>query len=316
MDPFTIGAIAAPIIGGMIGNSQAQGSLDAANQARQQALAQYLGIDIPTLESQMLNLQQYQSAGTLDPILEQLVQQGDTALAGVSTDPRLRQEQMSALESIAGLASGNPTQADTAGFELARQNAAAEMQAKNNQVLQEMAQRGQAGSGAELLAKLKNNQSGAQMLQKVQLEQAQAMQQARLAALQQQSNMASNLRNQDYGEASNLAKARDVIANFNAQNAQSVGARNVAAQNQAQAGNLQNAQQISSANTGLLNQQQTHNKGLQQTQFQNQMQRANGIAGQYGNQAIGNQQQAANTAAMWGNIGQGIGTGLTGFAKK
>lgn len=153
MDPLTIGAIAAPVVGGILGNQAAQGSLNEAAAARAAALAQFANIDLPTLESQLLNLQQYQSAGTLDPALEQALQLGDTSLAGVSTDPRLRQSQMQALESIAGLASGNPTQADLAGYELARQNAAAEVQAKNNQVLQEMAQRGQAGSGAELLAK-------------------------------------------------------------------------------------------------------------------------------------------------------------------
>lgn len=163
---------------------------------------------------------------------------------------------------------------------------------------------------------MKSTQSGAQMLQQAELEQAKAMQQARLAALQQQSSMASSLRGQDYEQAANLAKARDAIAQFNAQNSAQVNAANTQAKNTAQAANLQNAQQISSANTGLMNQQQAQNKGLIQQQFQNQMALAQGKAGQYNNQANAAQNQAANTASMYGTIGQGIGTGLTGLIKK
>lgn len=307
------GAVAAPVIGGLVGADQVGRDRDAANAARAQALAQYAGISIPEAQDMMLNLQQYQSQGQLDPALEQIMNLGPSAMEQISGDPRLRQEQMNALNSIAGLASGNPTMADTAGFELARQNSAAEMQAKNNQVLQEMQQRGQAGSGAELLAKLQNNQAGAQMMQKAQLEQAQAMQQARLQALQQQANMAGNIRTQDYGEASNLAKAKDAISQFNAANAQSVGSRNTGAKNTAQQANLANQQQIANLNTQTMNNQQIQNKGQAQQTFNNEMALAGGKAGQLNNQAAAAQQQAGATAGMWAGIGQGVGTGLAGY---
>lgn len=313
---LTIGAIAAPVVGGLIGAGQAGADRDAANAARAQALAQYAGISVPDAQQMMLNLQQYQSQGQLDPALEQIMNLGPSAMEGISSDPRLRQEQMKALEGFSGLASGNPTSADMAGFELARQNSAAEMQAKNNQVLQEMQQRGQAGSGAELLAKLKNNQSGAQMLQNAQLEQAKAMQQARLQALQQQANIAGSVRQQDYGEDSNLAKAKDAIAQFNAQNSQAVGARNTAAQNTAQQGNLANNQQIANLNTQTMNNQQIANKGQAQNTFNNQITLASGKAGQLNNQANAASQQAGQTAGMWAGIGQGVGTGLSALLNK
>lgn len=311
-----VGAIAAPVIGGMIGAGEAAQDREAADRARREALLQYSTIDLPSMEQQLLNLQQYQSQGTLDPYLEQLISMGPSAMEQVSTDPRLRQEQMSALESIANLAQGNPQQGDLAGYELARQNVAGELNAQNNSVLQNMQQRGMAGSGAELLAKLKNNQSGAQMLQEAQLKQAQDMQAARMQALQAQSSMASNLRNQDYGEASNLAKAKDAIAQFNAQNAQGVNSRNTATQNNAQAGNLTNAQNIANLNTETQNKQQIHNKGLVQDKFNNQMTLANAKAGQYGNQASAADTKAGQTASMWAGMGQGVGTGLAAYANK
>lgn len=306
----------ASLAGAVIGANQAGKDRDAANNARAAALAQYAGISIPEAEDMMLNLQQYQSQGELDPRLEQIMNLGPSAMEQVSTDPRLRQSQMSALEQYTQMAEGRMNPADQAAFELARQNAAGEQQARQNAILQEMQQRGQAGSGAELLAKLKSNQSGAQMLQQAQLEQAQAMQQARMQALAQQAQLGGQVRQQDFGEASDVAQAKDLIARTNAANAQSVGARNVAAQNQAMAANLQQRQNVANMNTELLNKQQIQNKQLPQQTFQNQMQLAGAKAGQYGQQAQAAQQQAGQTAGMWATIAQGAGTALSAFGKK
>lgn len=306
-----IGGVAT-VGGGLIGASEAGKSRDAANAARAQALAQYAGISVPEAEQMMLNLQQYQSAGTLTPEMQELISQGPTAMEQISLDPNVRAQQMAALEGMAGFASGQPTSADMAGFELSRQNVAGEAQAKSNQILQQMAQRGQAGSGAELIAQLQNAQSGASMLQQSQLQQAQAMQQAKLQALQQQSGMAGQLRQQDYGEQSNLAQARDSISRFNAANAQQVGGANVQARNQAQASNLAAKQNLMNSNAQLLNQQQQHNKQLEQQKFNNQLALAGAKSGQYQSTAAAQQQQAGQTAGMWGTIGQGVGTAIAG----
>lgn len=316
MDPFTIGAIAAPVVGGLLGGSAGSSANDAARRQREAALAEFANIKLPTVADQSLSLEDYQNAGLLTPEMLEAIGLGDTALAGVSTDPRLKAEQMQALAQIAGFASGNPTSADMAGFELARQNVGAELNAQNNKVLQDMQQRGVAGSGAELLAKLKNNQIGAQTLANQQMEEAKAMQAARMQALQQQANMASGIRSQDYNEASNLANARDAIAKYNAQNSQNVAATNVGARNNAQAANLQNAQNISNMNTQTANQQQQHNKGLIQQNFQNQMNLAGAKAGIQQNNANATQQQGANTAGQWATIGQGAGEILANFNKK
>lgn len=316
IDPITIGSVALPVLGGIMGQNASSGDAAAARRMYEQALAQYAGINIPSINDQSLSLEDYINQGTLSPEMLQAISLGDTNLAGISTDPRLRSSQTQALEQLANLASGQMTPGEEAGFTLARNNAASEMQAKNAQLMQEMQQRGQAGSGAELLSRLKANQSGAQMLQDAQLKEAQAIQQARQQALAQQANLASNIRSQDYGEASALANARDTIARYNAQNSQNVAATNVGAKNQAQATNLQNAQNIANMNTQTGNQQQMHNKGLIQQNFQNQM----NLAGAKANAMTGNaqqlNQQAANTAGMYAGVGQGIGNILAGINKK
>jgi len=56
-------AALAPIIGGLIGNEQARGSRTDAENARKEALSQFSQIKPPTVEEQMLALQQYQEQG-------------------------------------------------------------------------------------------------------------------------------------------------------------------------------------------------------------------------------------------------------------
>lgn len=308
--PFAIGAIAAPIIGGVIGSGQAQDSADAANNARKEALAQFANIALPDIEKQRLNLEQYTNLGTYNPELEALVNAQNTNLENVSLDPRLRNEQMRALESMSGIAESGMTPQDAAAFELARRNAAAEGEAKQQQILQNMQARGQGGSGAELMARLQSNQSGADRLQQAQLEEAAKKQQARMQALTQQANMAGSIRSQDYGQQTDLARAQDAINQFNTANSQSVNARNTSTKNQGQLNNLTRAQELANMNVNTRNQQQTSNKGLEQQQFQNQLSKAAGSSGQYAGMASANDKQAQNTAGMWGTIGQGVGTGI------
>ena len=252
-------------------------------------------------------------AGTLTPEMIELINQGDTSLVEISTDPRLRQSQLQSLEGLEQLATQGMTAGDQAAFELARRNAASEAQAKQNQILQNMQQRGQGGSGAELLASLTNSQSSADRLQQAQLQEAQARQNARQQALVQQANAASGLRGQDYNEASAMAQARDQIARFNAANSQNVAQTNTQARNQAQLQNLTNAQSLRNMNTGLSNEQQQFNKQLQQTDFNNKRALAGDKAGAFTGAASAADTRAAQTAGMYATIGQGVGSALSAF---
>lgn len=314
MSAALIGAIAAPIIGGLMGQDAARSQVKDAKNARAQALAQYAGIDLPSLAEQKLNLETLQSAGELTPEMEQALSLGSSAMEQISADPRLKAMQMSALEQMAGVAEKGMSPADMAAFELARKKAASENQAMQAQILQNMQARGQGGSGAELIARLKGAQSAADSLQDAQLEQARQQQAARMQAMSQLGNMSTQVRQQDVGEQSDVARAKDLVSRFNLENQQGVGQRNVGSRNQAQAANLQNQQNILNQNVALRNQQQQANKQLLQQQFNNQLALASGRAGQYQGVAQAAQNQAANTAGMYSGIGQGVGTALAGFA--
>jgi hypothetical protein len=257
-------------------------------------------IKLPELEK--LFLDQLSSAGELTPELEQAILQQSSAMEGVSTDPRLKSQQMSALEQLAGIAETGMSPADQAAFELARRNSAQEEQARQGQILQEMQARGQGGSGIELISRLKSNQSAADRLQEAQLQQAQAQQQARMQALGQVGNLSSQVREQDFGEQERIARATDMINQFNAQNQQGVQSRNVGSKNQAMQANLQNQQNILNQNVGLRNKQQQFNKGLSQQQFQNELAKQQARSGQVGSLSNSYAQSAANAGALEGQL--------------
>ena len=298
------------IIGGIIGDDKAKGQSRAAERRLQEALEEFRRIKTPNIEEQKLDLENYQYLADLMPMLEGVETLGPSGYEQISVDPRLKAEQMSALEKLSGLSESGLTPADIAALEQVRRGAASEAEAKQGQILQEMQQRGQGGSGAELIARLKAAQSGADRQSAEGLEIAKMAQQRALEALSQSANLAGSLRGQEYNEQSDLAKARDIVNRFNTENRQSVQQRNVGTQNQAQQFNLQNRQNMANQNVGLRNQQQQYNKELLQQQFQNQLQRAQGISGQLGNLATVNQQNAGRIAQQYAAIGQGIDQGL------
>lgn len=298
------------VIGPIVGQGQAQGQLDAANDARQAALQQYLGINVPSIASQQLNLQQYQNAGNLTPQMEQALQQGPNAMAGIQTDPRLVQAQMAALSQLSTTGAMGMTPGEQAALTQAQNNAAAQAQAKSGQILNQFAARGMGGSGAELAAQLSNSQNSAQQLANNSNQVAQNAQQNALQAMSQAGQLGGQMQSQQFGQQADIARAQNLINQFNTQNSQAVQNQNVGASNQAALRNLLNNQNLMNQNTGLSNQQQQYNKQLQQQQFNNQMARASGVAGQYQGIAGADQQQAGRTADMWAGVGRGVDTGV------
>lgn len=307
-----LGAVAPQLISGLIGQDQASKDANKARGLLQDNASRIMGIELPDVEKQRLALQQYVSAGEYNPeILQQLQQYAPSALENIQLDPRLRQSQMTALESMSDRAMGKMSDADMAAFELARKKAAGETQAKSAQILQQMQARGQGGSGAALAAQLSNAQAGGNMLQDAGLQEAVAQQKAREAALMNMGNMANSLRSQDYGEQANLANSRNAINQMNTNQSNQLAQGNVATKNQAALTSLNNRQSLANQNTGLANQQQIANKGLLQQQYQNRLGQAQAAAGQNSALAQNYNQNAAGTAGMWGGIGQAAGTAFT-----
>lgn len=303
-------AIGAPIIGGLLGADVAGSANSEAKRLRDQALSQYQGINPPTLEEQQLNLLSPEYIGNYQAQQEGAIGEGPSAMEGVSTDPRLQQAQMAALQQLSDIGQAGMTPAEAAALRTARRASAGEAQAKSSQITQEMARRGMGGSGAELAAQLQNAQSSADRQSQASDQEMQAAQARALQALSQTGSLSGQIQNQQFNQQSDIARAKDAINQFNTQNQQNVQQRNVAATNQAALRNLQEQQRIGEAGAAVKNVQQQANKGLLQTQFNNQLGLAGAKAGQYQNSAAATQQAGANLGQMYAGVGNGVGTGI------
>lgn len=306
--------IALPMITSYLGNQAGAGDRKNAEAARQAALAAFEGVNIPDAEKMKLYLEQLSNSGQLSPEQEQLINQSGTSFEGIALNPALKAKQEQALAQMSQISEKGYTPEDQAIQEMARKKAADMAQAEKEAALMKAQSTGTYSSGAALMAQLDAGQKGANRLQDAALQEAARSAQARLAATEQLGNMSTSMRSQDYGEQAQLAQAKDAIARYNAQNAQSVNARRTQANNAAQQYNLGNAQRIADQNVALRNQQQQYNNNLIQQNFQNQMQRASGMAGQYQANAANYQQQAGNTAAGWGQVGQGLGSAYANYS--
>ncbi len=88
--------------------------------------------------------------------------------------------------------------------------------ARRRAILSEMQQRGAAGSGAELAARLASADSAAERNSEDSQETAARGEARRDAAIGARANLAGQMRDQSYRRQSNLAQARDGVSRFNA----------------------------------------------------------------------------------------------------
>lgn len=302
MWPAVAAAVGGNLIGGIMGDRAGKRQQRSADAARAQALAQFANISAPDIKDQELFYEMLQNTGDLNLTNEAYV--GDVQSELENLDPRLRQAQLQALSQIAGIAdAGGLTDADYAmQRELAREVEGA-AKARDAAILQDMAQRGVAGSGMELAARLRGAQGASERMAS---EDDKLLSQAlnrQMQASQQAANMAGNVRGLDTNEA----QAMDNIRRFNLQNQQNFQGRNIDRTNQAERFNLQNQQRIADTNVGMRNQQQEANTGLQQQRFRNEMDLAQGRAGIQTKAASAADLRAGQQASMWAGLGQGIG---------
>lgn len=309
------------ILGGLIGQQNAKDDYGRSEALRQQALQQFQDLYVPTREEQEIALNPYQYQGDFDPLRESAVDLGPSEYESINLDPATRDAQMAALAQMQEMAS-NPeaTAMDRARMAGITADANRAAQGQRAAVMQNMRQRGLAGSGMELVAQMQANQGAAEQANREGMAlQAQAQQRA-LDALYNSAGLAGDIRGQDTRQAENKAAAIDAINRFNAQNQQGVRGRNTDRMNQAGLRNLDSRQQMQNANTDLRNQQQTYNKGLYQTQFGNELVKKQGLSGQYGQMADYRQNKADRTVDQYAGYGRGfdkaLETGANMYAKK
>lgn len=316
MEPVTALAIGGGIqtIGGLLGGSKAAKEQKKARKALEAALAQFNAVQLPNIESMKFTPEQLQYLGDYAPELEQAVSLGPSAMEDIALDPRLRSAQLAALDKLSQIGEADGiTDADRAALEVARRKAAGQESAMQQQILQNMQQRGLSGSGAELIARLKGAQSAADRLSQEDLDIVQNAQQRALAALTQAGSLGGQIRSQEFGEQEAVARAKDIVNQFNTQQEMARQSRNVGAKNQAALRNLTTQQELEGRNVGIRNEGNLRNLNLAQQNFENQYRLAAGKAGMGAQMANQYNQQAATQAGLYGGIGQAVGGAISNY---
>jgi len=280
----------------------------AAQSAAQRGIDAFESVKIPTIEEQQIILQTPELMGQYTPEQISAMQMSVDGIETLGPQDSTVKAQQSALDEISEMAEGGLTEADMAARRQIERDVNQSSRARQKSILNEMAQRGTLGSGMELAAQLKGNQQAMAAEAEASDRLLQQVENARRAALSQKANMAGQMRGQETAEGSDKLKAQKEIERFN------LGLRHqdAAERNRAQMINLQAKQSQEDLRAANVNRMEQHNKGLSQTQFQNQMQQASGVAGQY--RAQGQAAQAAanaeaqKQAGMAGSIANLAGT--------
>lgn len=310
MDPITLALMGGGVASSLYGMYQQGQANDQARKDTEKALEQYLSLHVPDPEEQKLELQHYQVTGQLSPKLEQAIKADPSAFDQIVKNQKYSQAQDRALGQLQSLGEeGGLSLSDKADLQAQLTTNSNKDKANREAITDQMARQGKGGSGMELQAQLAGTQATGDRDAQARLATLGSARDRALSAISGAGDLAGKIGQQDYQQQSDLASARDRINQFNTTNAQNVQQRNVSSQNNAEAANLAMKQKVSDSNTDLANKEQQYNKELYQKQYEDQLQKANGVAGAYGASANGTRQNGAQTAQQFGAIGSAIGQG-------
>lgn len=315
--PLIAAAALAPVVGGIIGNENAKGNERDAKRAREAAMAELMKLSAPGMQEQMVNFDEYSSAGELSPELEALFQQEGSAMEGISLDPNQRAAQNQALAELQSIVSGGGlNDSDKADLGKIRQNSLNELKSQQMNTKEDMARRGMGGSGLELAQRMGAEEAAINQMADSDLQVGDIATQRKLQAISELGNMGSRMEGQQFDQEARKAQARDTISQFNTSLRQRQNSGNVGLKNAAQQTNLGNRQKIKDSNVDIRNQEQTRNKDLYQTQFSNNKDIAALRAGAYDKTAENAAAEAEAKRKMALGIGQGVGTAFAAGAGK
>ena len=305
--------VASSVAGGIAKNKAAKRAQRAAEQGREYIFE----TKVPELVDKYINFKELELQGELTPEMEEALQQTETELRNISVDPRLKDTQFEALDSLIQRGKEGLTIEDRTALEQISQEASRRLRSERASILQNLRQRGVQGSGLELASRMQSAGDTADRQAQEGFNQAALSRRQALEAMTAAGTEAGRQRTQDFGEQQTVASAQDAINQFNVSNQQDVQRRNIDRSNVAQEKNLGEKQRIADANVGLQNKENLYNyeesDRRRQQQYQNELGRAQALAGQEARIGQAAQSRGAAQADMFGGIGQsllGVGTTL------
>lgn len=306
-------AIAAPLVGGILGGISASSGRKAAAAAAAQAMAQLQAIGMPPDLSREIILKQYQSQGVLTPELQQDINLQASNVGQIQEDPSLKSAQMESLGMLGQSARGGLTSADRAAYNQMRQSTQRDSEAKRQQIMQQMQARGQGGSGAELMAQLQSGQAAADESSAQGDRIAATASQNALQALRDRASLAGSVRGQDFSVNQARAEAEDQRNRFLFQNSATQQAANVAALNDARRANLNREQSVGDRNVSLANSESERQVNAKRDYFRDNLDLATAKSNALNNQATVIQNNANAKSKMFSDLGNAVGQGAAAY---
>lgn len=283
-----------------------------AQDISQQMVNDAKSMPLPVLKEYYPEL--YKQVVELNPELDTAINLGPSKMEGISTDPALKQAQMSALNKL--IETGNLGGRDAqfiADQNRIQNDVNTNLQGQTGAIQQNMATRGMSGGMSEMVAKQLAAQGGANRQAQMEMDSNAQAQSRALNALIQSGQLGGQMQSQDFNQKAQQASAQDQINRFNAQNQQNVQSSNVAAKNAAQQYNATGAQNVANQNTQGSNAAKQYNLNLSQQQYDNEMKKRGLVTGAQTNLANNYQQESAGNRQVIGGL---LGAGAQAFGSK
>lgn len=142
---------------------------------------------------------------------------GDTALAGLSTDPRLQEAQYGSLDALKQIQDmGGLTLEDRAALNKVQGQTARQESAGRASIANDFASRGQLGSANQLAMAMSNQQNSANRVAEAGENTAATAQRRYFDSILQRGRLGGEMDDRQYRQKSDAARARDLIAQHNA----------------------------------------------------------------------------------------------------
>jgi hypothetical protein len=312
---FAAAGAASAVVGGVVGNIASAGDRAAQRRAMKAALNELKKVGLPPDLSAPLILKELQRQGVYTPELEEDLSDTFAEVKLIEEDETLKDAQRQALTMMQQRGRVGLSAEDRAALAQVRNDLERDSQAKSQQIIQQFQARGQGGAGAELQALLQSGQSQAEQASQASMSLMGQAQQRALEAVRQSADISSGMRSQDYNVNAANTAAQNERNRFLAENSIARQRSNVGMLNQAQQLNLAEQQRIADYNAQLANTEQARQREEKGRFWDRKLGYGQAMSAAQLGQAAQAQQQAANTANMFANIGGAVGSGLTAYGQ-
>ena len=298
------------LIGGLAGNNAQKKAIEAAGRAQAEGYAEAKALyNDPALVEQ-LKLEELLVGEEYNPYLIQPTDVGQSEMEGVTPDSELQQHRLNALDMLRQGAVTGMTPESRAAQNQSRAAIQRDIEAKQQQILQNMQARGLGGSGAELAMQIASSQQGADQASAESDRLAAMASQNALQSLAQYGNQAGSLQAQNIDLQQDKATAADEFNRFNIEGRRQAQQSNVGAQNRGQEYNIGRQNTVSDQNIKARNTELDNVRDLKWRKADSLGDLATGS----GTARAGNAMAlGGNKASLYGAIGGAVDQGAAAY---